>query len=92
MNAVCKSIHLYQEWRSQQISQEISIFSPLFIESQVCPKCSKKISPEIVLSKHLLVYRGLYQRFEGLEEEIGFYRSFHEEDYGEEYIDEPIDF
>ena len=97
MKAVCKSIHLYNEWRSQQNSlmkmcQEISIFSPLFIESQVCPKCFKNFSPEIVLSKHLLICRGLYQSFEGLEAEIDFYRSFLENDYDEEYIDEPIDF
>ena len=47
MQAVCKSIHLYNEWRSQQISQEISIFNPLFIESQVCPNRFKNFSPKL---------------------------------------------
>ena len=52
----------------------------------------KTFSPEIVLSKHFSICRGLYQGFEGLEVEIDFYRSFLEDDYDEEYIDEPIDF
>ena len=70
MKAVYKSIHLYDKWRSQQNSllemffdyyQDISIFSPFFIESQVCPKCyNNYFSPEIVLSKHLSICRGLY--------------------------------
>ena len=81
MQAVCKSIHLYNEWRSQQISQEIFIFNPLFIESQVCPNCFKNFSPEIVLSKHIWICRALHQGFEGLEAEIGFYRSFYDDDY-----------
>ena len=92
MKAVCKSINLYNEWRYQQISQEISIFSPLFIESQVCPNCFKNFSPEIVLSKHISVCRDLHQGFEGLEVEIGFHRSFYDDAYDDEYIDEPIDF
>ena len=86
MKAVCRSINLYNEWRSQQNSllemyQEISILSPLFIDSQICPKCFKIFSPEIVLSKHLSICRGLYQSFECLEDE-----------YDDEYIDEPINF
>ena len=92
MQAVCKSIHLYNEWHSQKISQEISIFNPLFIESQVCPNCFKNFSPEIVLSKHISVCRDFHQGFEGLEAEIGFYRSFYDDAYDDEYIDEPIDF
>ena len=89
IKAVCKSIHLYDEWRSQQNSllemsfdyyQEISRFSPLFIESQVCPECFNNFLPEIVLSKHLPICRGLLQSFEGLEKEIAYYRSFLEDD------------
>ena len=79
-------------WISGNAENYERLYSPLFIESQVCPKCFKNFSPEIVLSKHLLICRGLYQSFEGLEAEIDFYRSFLEDDYDEEYIDEPIDF
>ena len=51
----------------------------------------KTFSPEIVLSKLISVCRDLHQGFEGLEAEIGFYRSFYDDAYDDEYIDEPID-
>ena len=61
--------------------EEISRFSPSFIESQVCNKCFKKFSPEIVLSKHLSICRGPdFEDFEDLEEEIEYYRSFFEDE------------
>ena len=91
MQAVFKSIHLYQEWRSQQISQEISTFSPLFIESQVCPKCFRNFSPEIVLSKHIFMCSGVLQRFGDLEDEIEFYRSFYDDGYDDGFIDDVYD-
>ena len=54
---------------------------PLFIESQVCNKCFKYFSPEIVLSKHLSICSG--PGFEDLEEEMDFYRNF--------FVDEEYD-
>ena len=63
---------------------KISLDSALFfIESQVCNKCFKKFSPEIVLSKHLSICRGpVFDDFEDFEEELDFYRSvFEDEEY-----------
>ena len=87
MKHVCQSIKLYKQWCVQQSwltelffysYEEISRFSSSFIESQVCNKCFKKFSPEIVLSKHLSICRG--PDFEDLEEEIEYYRSFFEDE------------
>ena len=58
------------------------------IKSQICPECFNIFLPEIVLSKHLSICRGLDEM---LEEEKAFYESFSEDDY-DDYIDEPIDF
>ena len=57
--------------------------SSFFIESQVCNKCLKDFSPEIVLSKHLSICRGPV--FEDFEEMLDFYKSFFESDdyYGD---------
>ena len=89
MKHVCESIKLHKQWCNQQIwltelffysYEEISRFSPLFIESQVCNKCLKKFSPEIVLSKHLSICRGPdFEDLEDLEDEIEYYRSFFED-------------
>ena len=104
MKAVCKSIHLYGEWRSQQKStletffdeyyQEISLFNPLFIESQECPECFKNFSPEIVLSKHLSICNGccLDPRFESLEEEMDYYSSLFEDGVDDVYDVEDIEY
>ena len=51
---------------------------PFFIESQVCNTCLKGFSPEIVLSKHLSICRGLV--FEDFEEMLDFYKRFFEID------------
>ena len=56
--------------------------TPIYIESQVCNKCLKCFSPEIVLSKHLSICRGLGSGFEDLEEELQFCQSlFENEEY-----------
>ena len=53
--------------------------TPRYIESQVCEKCLKWFSPEIVLSIHFSICRGLEPGFEHLEE-IDYYRSFFEDE------------
>ena len=61
---------------------EIYRLKPSVIKSQICPECFKIFSPEIVLSKHLSICRGL--------DEMSEEESFSEDDY-DDYIDEPID-
>ena len=78
------NLFIYIKNGVQQISRKISIFSSLFIESQVCPKCFRNFSPEIVLSKHISNCSGILQRFGGSEDEIVFDRSFYMDDYDDE--------
>ena len=52
----------------------------MYIESQVCTKCLKGFSPEIVLSKHRSIFSG--PGFEDFEEELEFCQSlFEDEEY-----------
>ena len=52
--------------------------TPMYTESQICTKCLKGFSPEIVLSKHLSICRG--PGFEDFEEELEFCRNFFEDE------------
>ena len=90
MGHVCQSIKFYQQWRFQRWPTEWSpnqeIFSLrdfgkgkrlFFIESAINVQL-KGFSPEIVLSKHRSICRGLV--FEDPEELMDFYERFFEID------------
>ena len=98
MKAVCESIHLHGEWCYQhQTFLEMLLnyypesyrLNPSTITSQVCPECFKIFSPEIVLSKHLSVCRGV-EYFEKKEMDY-FSRMFENVDDVDEYIDDVYD-
>ena len=95
MQAVCKSIHLHAEWCYQHQTFLEMLFdyytesyrlNPSTITSQVCPVCYKIFSPEILLSKHFSVCRGI--EYLEQQEMDYFSRRFETVDDEDEYIDD----